>query len=217
MKFVGSSPSFSRGQIGGTLRGLPGVPETIPETLSKPRSRSVENIHRLKDMSDFAKLQDKAPDILPSNETIESILRLLKQKPKVTQPQKVSVNFRRNQKQPLEVFCKNRCSYKFREFHRKTTVLEFLFNKVTDLEASNFIKRRPQQMHSCEIWENFKNTYFEKQLRTTASTECFLHKLSSFFRQKYLMTVPFSYYFILCFTRVDNLTKIYQRFVNNWT
>ena len=98
MKFVGSSPSFSRGQIGGTLRGLPGVPETIPETLSKPRSRSVENIHRLKDVSDFVKLQEKAPDILHSNETIESILRLLKQKPKVTQPQKVSVNFRRNQK-----------------------------------------------------------------------------------------------------------------------
>ena len=91
MKFVGGSPSFSRGQIGGTLRGVPGIPETIPETLSKPRSRSVENIHRLKDVSDFVKLQEKAPDILHSNETIESILRLLKQKPKVTQPQEVSV------------------------------------------------------------------------------------------------------------------------------
>ena len=131
MKFVASSPSFSRGQIGGTLRG---VPETIPETLSKPRSRSVENIHRLKDVSDFVKLQEKAPDILHSNETIESILRLLKQKPKVTQPQGVSVNFRRNQKQPLEMFCKNRCSCKFCRFQRKTPVLKSLFNKVAGPE-----------------------------------------------------------------------------------
>ena len=31
------------------------------------------------------------------------------------------------QKQPQEVFCKNRCSLKFRKFHRKTSVLESLF------------------------------------------------------------------------------------------
>ena len=33
------------------------------------------------------------------------------------------------------------------------------------------------QMFSCEYWENFKNTYFEKRLRTTATAtvnECLL-------------------------------------------
>ena len=141
MKFVGSSPSFSRGQIGvgGTLRG---VPETIPETLSKPRSRSVENIHRLKDVSDFVKLQEKAPDILHSNETIESILRLLKQKPKVTQPQEVSVNFRhKNQNQPLEMFCKDRCSYKFYKFHRKAPVLQSFLITLQALRPETLLKR----------------------------------------------------------------------------
>ena len=34
------------------------------------------------------------------------------------------------QKQPLEVFCKKRCSEKFCKFHRKTSVLESLFNRV---------------------------------------------------------------------------------------
>ena len=42
-----------------------------------------------------------------------------------------------------------RCSVKngvlkdFRKFHRKTPVLESVFNKVADLKAWNFIKERP--------------------------------------------------------------------------
>ena len=43
-----------------------------------------------------------------------------------------------------EGFCKKKCSYKFRKFYRKTLVLESLFNKVEDLEACNFIKKRLQ-------------------------------------------------------------------------
>ena len=39
-----------------------------------------------------------------------------------------------NQKQTPEVFCKKRCSQKFSKFHRKTTVLEFLFIKVNLLK-----------------------------------------------------------------------------------
>ena len=37
------------------------------------------------------------------------------------------------QKQPLEVFCKKRYSLKFRKFHRKTPVMESLYNKVGNL------------------------------------------------------------------------------------
>ena len=33
------------------------------------------------------------------------------------------------QKQPTEVFCKKRCSWKFRKIHRESLVLESLFNK----------------------------------------------------------------------------------------
>ena len=35
-----------------------------------------------------------------------------------------------DQKQPLEVFCKKRCSWKFRKIHRKTTVPESTYNFI---------------------------------------------------------------------------------------
>ena len=38
------------------------------------------------------------------------------------------------QKQPPQVLCKKRCSYKFHKFHGKTPVLESLFNKVSILK-----------------------------------------------------------------------------------
>ena len=44
-----------------------------------------------------------------------------------------------------DVLCKKCCSYKFRNIHWETLVLESLFNK--SLQASNFIKKRPQQRH----------------------------------------------------------------------
>ena len=52
-----------------------------------------------------------------------------------------------NKKQPPEVFCKKRCPWKFRNIHRKTPVLESLFNKVAGLKAYNFIKKRLQQLY----------------------------------------------------------------------
>ena len=84
---------------------------------------------------------------------------------------------------------------KFCKFYRKTSVLECLFNKFEGLRPSNvcrcpskkdflkilqnskentclgvsFLKKRLQQVISCEIWKIFKNTYFEEHLRTTAS------------------------------------------------
>ena len=45
------------------------------------------------------------------------------------------------QKQSPEVFCKKKCSLKVRKFHRKTSVLESLFNKVAGLPSCNFIKK----------------------------------------------------------------------------
>ena len=51
------------------------------------------------------------------------------------------------QKKPLEIFCKKRCSKKSHQFHKKTPVLESLFKKVASVQVCNFIKKRFQ--HSC--------------------------------------------------------------------
>ena len=64
-------------------------------------------------------------------------------------------------------------SEKFRNIHRKTSVLESLFNKVTGLQACNFTKKRLQHRR---FPENIAN-YFEKHLRTAASDSSYrLHK-----------------------------------------
>ena len=74
------------------------------------------------------------------------------------------------EKQLLELFCTKRCSSRFCKFHRKfpTSVLESpwrspwsLFRKklqAASLKACKFVKKRPQQLFSCEICEIFKRT-----------------------------------------------------------
>ena len=47
--------------------------------------------------------------------------------------------------------------------------MEYLFNKVAGLGQQLYRKETPTQVFSCEICEVFKNTYFEEDLRTTAS------------------------------------------------
>ena len=64
-------------------------------------------------------------------------------------------------------FIKNAVLKNIFSIHRKIPVLESLFDK--GLHACNFIKKRIQQLFSCEYCEIFKNTYFEKHLRTAAS------------------------------------------------
>ena len=48
-------------------------------------------------------------------------------------------------KQSFADFLQNRCSSKLRNIHKKTPVLESLFNKVTGLHACNCIRNRLQQ------------------------------------------------------------------------
>ena len=50
-------------------------------------------------------------------------------------------HFHYHQKQPFADVIQNRCSQKFRKFHRKTSALESLFNKVVDLRPATLIKR----------------------------------------------------------------------------
>ena len=54
------------------------------------------------------------------------------------------VLLRKEQKQPLKVFCKRRCSEKLCKFLRKTPALESLFNNAADLWVSTFLRKRLQ-------------------------------------------------------------------------
>ena len=50
---------------------------------------------------------------------------------------------------------------KFSNIHRKTPVLESLFNKIADLKGCNFIKERLYyECFSVEYYEIFKNSFF---------------------------------------------------------
>ena len=40
--------------------------------------------------------------------------------------------------------------------------------KTAVLESVTLFKKTPTEVFSCEIFENFKNTYFEEHLQTTA-------------------------------------------------
>ena len=64
------------------------------------------------------------------------------------------------QKQPPQVLYKNRCSYIFRNSHRKTLEFESLFNKVAGLQAT-LLKGDFNPVVFCEYCEIFKNTYFK--------------------------------------------------------
>ena len=87
----------------------------------------------------------------------------------------------------LKIFC---------NIHRKTPVLESVFNKVAELQVCNFIKETPTQMLSCKYCEIFKNTPLEKHLQTAVAYETFIitskvtRKVNSF-QKKYLSTTKY--------------------------
>ena len=53
------------------------------------------------------------------------------------------------------------------EISQENNCVGVSFNNVAGLNANNFIKKK-LQLFFCEIYEIFKNTYFEEHLRTTA-------------------------------------------------
>ena len=55
----------------------------------------------------------------------------------------------------------NRCSYIFRDIHRKSLVLEHLFNKAVGL-------RLPTKVFSCKNYKTFKNNFFNRTPRLAA-------------------------------------------------
>ena len=61
-----------------------------------------------------------------------------------------------------------------RNIHRKAYVLESLFDKVTGPQACNCTKKRRQNNRFPANIGNFKNTYFEKHMRTAASDSSYI-------------------------------------------
>ena len=56
------------------------------------------------------------------------------------------------------------------QISQKKTCIGVSFNKVAGLQSCNFIKKRHQdRCFPVKDCQNFKNTYFEEHLRTTAS------------------------------------------------
>ena len=63
--------------------------------------------------------------------------------------------------QPFANVLQNRCYWKFPDIHKKKSVLESLFNEVTGLMASNFIKKEtPTHVFSCEYHKMFEKSFF---------------------------------------------------------
>ena len=78
--------------------------------LTCPLKTYVVRLHNLTSMNIFFTIDHKKSQVF---------FVLVKRKPK---PVSMNIN-----KQPSEVFCKKKCSQKFRKIHRKTPVSEFLF------------------------------------------------------------------------------------------
>ena len=57
-------------------------------------------------------------------------------------------------------YTSDRCSYKFHNVHKKTPVLESLFNKCPGLKVCNFIKKRLQNRWFAVKFAKFFRTYF---------------------------------------------------------
>ena len=68
----------------------------------------------------------------------------------------------KEQKEPSEIYCKKRCSSKFRKINRKAPMPEFLFKESCRPEA-NFIKKR--------LWHRCTPVNFAKFLRINFLTE----------------------------------------------
>ena len=69
------------------------------------------------------------------------------------------------EKQPLEVFCKKMCFWKFHKIHRKTPVPEAFLKKRLWPQACDFVKKETLlQVFSCEFCEISKNIFFTEHI-----------------------------------------------------
>ena len=91
-------------------------------------------------------------------------------------------------------------------------MLESLFNKFIGLQACNFTKKRLQHRRFPVNIANFKNTYFEKDLRTAAFDSSYIlhRKLNKIIQEPDKITLFYllSFVFIRFITRCHSLSLI---------
>ena len=103
-------------------------------------------------------------------------------------------------------------SYKVRNIHRKTSVLESLFNKFIGLQACNFTKKRVQHRRFTVNIANFKNTYIEKHLRMAGSDSSYiLHSKLN----KIIQEVDWSSRLAFCFSW--NIKSLYFTYSHSYS
>ena len=73
------------------------------------------------------------------------------------------------QKQSFADVLQNRCSQKFRKFHRKAIVLESFLIKLRAFRPATLLKRDSNTGVFCETCKIFKNTFFYKISPLSAS------------------------------------------------
>ena len=72
--------------------------------------------------------------------------------------------------EPFANVLQNRCYHKFPDIHKKISVLESLFNKVTGLVSCNFIKKEtPAQVFSFKYHKMFEKSFLYETPRVAAS------------------------------------------------
>ena len=97
--------------------------------------------------------------------------------------------------QKPEMFCKKRCSEKYRKVHTKTPVPESLFNEVAGLDPATSLKEKtPIEVFSDE---------FCKMLKTTPPSYCFC-STEKYFTNKILKN----------FLRKEKNGNLYQSFIS---
>ena len=114
------------------------------------------------------------------------------------------VLLRKEQKQPLKVFCKRRCSEKLRKFLRKTPALESLFNNAADLWVSTFLRKRLQHR-----WFPVKLAKFNL---TTPICERLLLKTSTLQKK---LSMSFTFLFTITFQVLKFLLSFCAVIVNS--
>ena len=95
------------------------------------------------------------------------------------------------------MFCRKKCSWKFRRFHRKAPLLESLFNKDAALQACHFINKNSNT--GILLW-NFRNFYKHLFWRTSAN-DCFWPLTSA---QIFQVSYPPYFYEAALFKEVDD-------------
>ena len=84
------------------------------------------------------------------------------------------------------MFCKKGVFKNFANFTGKHLCWSLFLEKLQVFRSAILLERDSNTGFSCEIYEIFKNTYFEEHLRTAASVVSFLWLYVHYLRHKFI-------------------------------